>query len=311
MQISSGNHPLAFRQPSFPVLLCSWLLALDSGSLQTWAQVSQTTPAPALASAAPTLPASVDLRPAFEKWHLARRVQGKRGTCSVFTLTGALEFAAANKLHRGQRFSVEFLNWAANKIITENADGGFFSDLWSGFATYGICLDQTMPYRTEFDPTLTPTADVLGEAKSQVALGLRHHWIKEWDVKTGLTDAQFLSIKGTLNQGWPVCGGFRWPKQPKWTDGCLGMCPAEAVFDGHSVLIVGYRDDVTHPGGGVFLFRNTNNGGNDGSMPYEYANAYMNDAIWIDSDTPIHPASNTLTGSGLPPVFRGPLGAIA
>jgi C1A family cysteine protease len=61
------------------------------------------------------------------------------------------------------------------------------------------------------------------------------------------------------------------------------MCPANAVYDGHSILLVGYRDDANQPGGGVFLFRNTNNGGHDGSMPYIYAQAYVNDAVWIDS----------------------------
>jgi len=59
------------------------------------------------------------------------------------------------------------------------------------------------------------------------------------------------------------------------------MCPPEEVFDGHSVLLVGYRDDP--PGGGVFIFRNTNRGGRDGFMPYSYARAYMNDAVWIES----------------------------
>ena len=38
------------------------------------------------------------------------------------------------------------------------------------------------------------------------------------------------------------------------------------------------------PASGVFLFRNTKNGGHDGSMPYTYARAYVNDALWIDCD---------------------------
>jgi C1A family cysteine protease len=60
------------------------------------------------------------------------------------------------------------------------------------------------------------------------------------------------------------------------------MCPAEAVFDGHSVLLVGYRDEASQGGAGIFLFRNTANDGRDGSMPYTYARSYMNDAVWID-----------------------------
>lgn len=238
---------------------------------------------PASASTAQPLPASIDLRPTFDKWGLAQRTQGKRGTCSVFTVVGALEFAAANKQRHGERFSVEFLNWAANRVAGEDVDGGFFSDLWKAFATYGVCTEKAMPYRAEFDPSVAPSPEVLAEAKTRLALGLRHHWIKEWNVKTGLTDEQFVAIKRTLHQGWPVCVGCRWPKQPKWSDHVLQMCPADAVYDGHSVLLVGYREDVNQPGGGVFLFRNTNTGGHDGSMPYTYAQAYVNDAVWIGS----------------------------
>src|SRR5208282_2628901 len=266
---------------------------------------------PASAGAAPTLPASVDLRPAFDKGGLARRTQGKRNTCSVFTVAGALEYAAAIKQGRAERFSVEFLNWGANKIVGEDEDGAFFSDLWKAYATYGVCAEQAMPYRAAFDPALAPAPEVLAEAKTRLALGLRHHWIKEWNVKTGLTDDQLLAIKRTLSQGWPVCGGFRWPKQPKWSDDVLQMCPPDAVYDGHSILLVGYREETNQAGGGVFIFRNTNNGGRDGSMPYTYAQAYMNDAVWIDSDAPPPPAGPVSSQTVLPPAFRGPLGAIA
>ena len=114
-------------------------------------------------------------------------------------------------------------------------------------------------------------------------LGLRLHWIKPWNPNTGLTEEQFIAIKHVLNKQWPVCGGFRWPKEPvQWKNDVLEMPPPEGVFDGHSVLIVGYRDDPEQPGGGVFLFRNSNNNGRDGYMTYEYARAYTNDAVWVD-----------------------------
>ena len=51
--------------------------------------------------------------------------------------------------------------------------------------------------------------------------------------------------------------------------------------DGHSVLLVGFRDDTAQPGGGVFLIQNTSKGPRDGAMSYEYVRAYMNDAAWI------------------------------
>jgi hypothetical protein len=93
----------------------------------------------------------------------------------VFTVVGALEFAAARKQGHGERFSVEFLNWAANRIAGGDVDGGFFSDLWMAFASYGVCAEKTLPYRAEFDPSLTPSPEVLAEAKTRLALGLRHH----------------------------------------------------------------------------------------------------------------------------------------
>jgi hypothetical protein len=302
-------------KPSIVLTLALAFVSLSLRSADLFAA-----PAPASTNSLQLLPAAVDLRPAFEKWGLGQRRQGKRGTCSVFTITGALEFAAAKQQQHGQRFSVEFLNWAGSQVIGRPKDGGFFSDLWKGFTAYGICLEKELPYRSEFDPALAPPAEVLAEAKAPLSLGLRHHWIKEWNVKTGLTDGHFQGIKNTLHNGWPVCGGFRWPKQPKWTESVLQMCSADEVFDGHSVLIVGYRDDASQPGGGVFLFRNTNNGGREGYMPYTYTRTYMNDAVWIESDAPKHPPGSAggsagetppASESALPSIFRGSLGAIA
>ena len=48
------------------------------------------------------------------------------------------------------------------------------------------------------------------------------------------------------------------------------------------MLLVGYRDDAREPGGGVFVIRNSSGPLRGGMLTYEYAKAYMNDAIWID-----------------------------
>jgi hypothetical protein len=146
-----------------------------------------------------------------------------------------------------------------------------------------------MPYQPAFLTNQSPSAAALANAKMRLTLGLRLHWIKEWNVNTGLTDEQCTAIKRTLEAGWPVCGGFRWPKKEQWENGVLQMCPADAVRDGHSVLLVGYRDEPAQPGGGVFVFRNTSKEGRDGAMPYGYAQLYQNDAVWIDFQNPIKP----------------------
>jgi hypothetical protein len=218
-----------------------------------------------------------------------------------------LEFAVAKRQGHTPRLSIEFLNWAADKVRGDAADGGFFSDLWNGFAAYGICDDSDMPYELKRDPKRLPSAAAMADAKTRLALGLRLHWIKEWDVKTGLSAAHVNDIKHTLALGWPVCGGLRWPKQEKWVANVLQMCPSDAVYDGHSVLLVGYREDPAQPGGGVFLFRNTSGSGQDGAMPYAYAREYMNDAVWVD-----HAQRHEARAAAPTPVplFGDPLGAL-
>ncbi|MBI5383745.1 MAG: C1 family peptidase [Verrucomicrobia bacterium] len=246
---------------------------------------------------------AVDLRPDFQSYHLAPRRQGARPTCSAFTVAGALEFAAAKRQGHGTRLSIEFLNWSANEVCRDKEDGGFFSDLWKGFAAHGICVEEAMPYQPKFEPARPPSAEAVANAKTRLALGLQLHWIKEWNVNTGLTDEHVAGIKRTLAQGWPVCGGFRWPRNAKWEDGVLQMCPSNTVYDGHSVLLVGYRDDDAQPGGGVFIFRNTSGDGRDGFMPYVYARAYMNDAAWVGFE--MKPKAH-LESSSLRPVFSDP-----
>jgi hypothetical protein len=201
----------------------------------------------------------------------------------VFTVTAALEYAVAARQGHGTRLSVEFLNWAGHRAAGRSADGGFFSELWHGYEKYGICPEEEQPYQEQFDPALEPGAQALHHAERFRELGLKLHWIKEWDVHTGLTATQVTEIKAALAAGRPVCGGFRWPNKPAWHDGVLGMCGPADVFDGHSVLLVGYKDDPAQAGGGTFSIRNSGGDGSDGALPYDYAAAFMNDAAWIDA----------------------------
>lgn len=224
-------------------------------------------------------PPSADLRPLFAKYDLPNRRQGSRGTCSVFAVTGALEFALAVKQGHGTRLSVEFLNWASHKAANRTADGGFFSELWTGYKKSGICAEEDLPYSSHYDAALVPSPEAVHHARTTP--GLELHWIKEWNPHTGLAESQHAEIKSTIARGWPVMGGFRWPKRAHWRDGVLQMCPPEDVFDGHSVLLVGYREDTAQPGGGVFIIRNSGGDGSDGYLPYAFAAQYMNDAAYI------------------------------
>jgi hypothetical protein len=266
---------------------------------------------------------TVDLRPSLEKWGLVARVQGSRNTCSVFVVTEALECALAAKQKQGTRLSVEFLNWAKNKATNSAEDGAFFSELWKGFEACGVCTEAEMPYRDQYDPAHTPGEKAIALAQKNRSLGMKLHWIKEWDPNKGVSEQQLAEIKKTLRRGWPVGGGFLWPHAERFENDALQAPPREGVYDGHSVLLVGYRDDEKQPGGGVFLIRNTSGNSRDHLMTYDYALHYMNDAIWIDYDgakpadvasTAAPQASNKAAGSAAAPadsLFRDPLGALA
>jgi len=231
---------------------------------------------------------SVDLRPFFDEWGVRARSQGTRGTCSVFAVTAAIEYALGKSGQPENCLSVEFLNWASNQTVGKARDGSFFSDLWDGFESYGVCDEAEMPHGNKFDPDRRPTPVALKHAKQIHETKLALHWIKPWDPNRGLNEKQFAAVKATLQAGWPVCGGFLWPKQAKWSDSVLQWAPRAGVRDGHSVLLHGFRDDPTQPGGGVFLIRNSSKGPRHGAMSYEYVRAYMNDAVWVECQ----PAAN-------------------
>jgi hypothetical protein len=234
------------------------------------------------------LPKSVDLRPFFDGWGLSTRYQGERNTCSIFVVAQAVEYALASEGHAPTPLSIEFLNWAGNRAGKEEDDGACFSELWKGFEAHGACPEAEMPYHEYFEETNQPSQDAIAHAAKLRESGLQLHWIKDWDPKKGINDEQLIEIKRTLAKGWPVGGGFLWPEGRKkfklieWHNGVLKMVPRSEVVDGHSVLLVGYRDDARQPGGGVFFIRNTAGPIRGGMLSYEYAKAYMNDAIWVD-----------------------------
>jgi hypothetical protein len=289
-------------------LLILGIAASVSSAAYAQSNPSKTTTPPAAITAIAAIPATVDLRPRFAEAGLEVRAQGGRNTCSVFAVAGALEFALARRDRTGTRLSVEFLNWASNAVTGEQDDGSFFSDLWKGYEAYGVCDERDEPYREKFDPQFRPGEDVLKIAAERKTAGLCLHWIKPWNVATGLAAGEFDEIKRVLAGGWPVCGGLRWPKQERWTEGVLDMAPPEGVFDGHSVLLAGYRDDAALPGGGVFLIRNSGKGPRDAGLSYEIARAYMNDAAWIECE-PARPKSGE--AAARPPGSAGDVSAAA
>jgi C1A family cysteine protease len=238
------------------------------------------------ATAAPrALPRAVDLRPRFAAFGLTAQTQGARGTCSVFAMTGVLEFEYARGGAKGLRLSAEFLNWASHQTNGRDTDGSFFSDALKGLEMRGVCEERLLPYQAKFAADLAPSPAALADAATRRDVSAR--WIKRWNVKTGLTEHMLKRLKRSLADGHPVAMGMRWPKHEQYTKGGVLVVPKSAadVFDGHSIILVGYADDAAQPGGGTFIFRN-HAGPNwrqrgHARLPYAYVQAYGNDALGL------------------------------
>ena len=228
-----------------------------------------------------------DLRPQFAEYGITIKDQGERPTCSVHTMIGLYEFEYAHTMGRRDPLSVEYLNWACNRVDSADYDGTMFSSAVDAVARYGICADDYMPYATRFSAKAEPSEAAKRDAASRKR-GTAH-WIKDWDPGTGLTAGHLRAIKRELDREHPVAIGFRWPRSKvvnKYlADGTLVMQPADSVVDGHSVLIVGYKDDASYPGGGYLIFKNSYaeafGDKGYGKIPYEYAGAYGNDAVTV------------------------------
>jgi hypothetical protein len=229
-------------------------------------------------------PAAVDLVPEFGKLGLTPLAQGDRDVCSLFAITALAEFESGrHKSKSTGRLSEEFLIWAANKATGRSGDQAMFYEAVHGLETLGICQAGLMPYSPTATPRREPTSKALANAR-ELAGRWRVHWLRRWNVARPLDDPELKGIKDALASGHPVACGLRWPKSLK-SDVLRAVPSPQDVFDGHSIVLVGYNDNPGRNGGGMFVFRNSAGPGwgnmGYGRMSYAYARAYANDALWL------------------------------
>ncbi len=187
----------------------------------------------------------------------------------------------------GLNLSVEYINWAANQIEGNTTDGSFFGPLVRGLEQEGICEESYMPYGASYSPGAPPipTSDAMNDAA--VRKNYYIAWVKHWNVNTGMSQDQLDAMKDLLDRGHPVAVGSRWLYSPVFSlDHVLQVPAAHEVFDGHSVVVVGYDDDSGYPGGGFFIIRNSKGplweDSGHAKIPYEYYALYGNDAVALD-----------------------------
>ncbi len=232
------------------------------------------------------LPSKADLTVEFTRLGLIPQSQGA-DTCSLHAVASLAEFELAENDPRPKRErSTEFLIWAARKATGKDHDQAMFYEAVCGLNRFGICREAFMPEIAQGHARHPPSKAALADAK-EASNRWQAHWIKRWDLKRPLDDAQVHAIKAALARGHPVACGLRWPKVLKGCD-VIQVPPPSGVEDGHSVALAGYDDSGNN--GGVFLFRNSwgPKWGRSGygSISYAYTRAYANDALWLELGPP-------------------------
>ncbi len=232
----------------------------------------------------------VDLRPTIQSLGLSVRDQGARGTCSVFTMTFVLEYAYDTRLNSGlSDLSEEYLNYVTNLVSGNTGDGDYFDKLDAGYQAWGIIPEASEPYQA------TEVASIPQSLLDAGRLWTRFEadFVKPWDNTHGASQNQLDRAIAYLDANAPVAFGGWWPTSSAWGTTTVGGInvmnvpplsqKATAVFDGHSVPLVGYRKDSAFAGGGYFVFRNSWGAGwGDGGygyMPFEYVLDYANDLV--------------------------------
>lgn len=223
----------------------------------------------------------VDLTHLWNEAGLAVMPQGHRPACSAFAMAHALQYALAMRRGTAIQLSPEFLNWAKNQVLDAKEDGGRFDQLWSGFLAYGACTYDRAPYREDYNPAWSPSDEALRQAREIRDEGLELTWIKQWDPTRGLERREFRMVMDALAHGTPVLLGARWPKALSSDEGEVRWVPCDEVFDGHSLVLIGYDIDRSAEGGGRFLALDSGPQGPLVRLSFRFVRSYANDAAWI------------------------------
>jgi hypothetical protein len=191
--------------------------------------------------------------------------------------------------------SEEFTCWAARKASGKSRQQAMFFELTAGVEKLGACTSVLMPYTQSWNPNEQPSAEALKQSMVYRDRW-RPHWIRRWAYEPRVSEQEMEQMKRAIADEHPLAIGMRWPNSNSPKD-LLKPPAAKEVFDGHCVTLVGYEDNASKPGGGVFILRDSDGPqwGNGGYTPvsYAYVRQYANDIFWMQycpphSEKPLH-----------------------
>ena len=234
-------------------------------------------------------PAEIDLIPQMTMI----KNQGNRGTCVAFASVAVREFLAGSK----PDLSEQYLYWWCDGHDPVPEEPGTTVEMgFTGLAQDGVCLESTWRYNSnpiEGNEGQGPPPAKAVEEASEYKLGslidLDENSIQE--LKTCLEGSEDFP-------GRPIA--FSVPVYNSWLrsmavqlSGQITMpLPGEASVGGHAMVIVGYQDDASVPGGGFFIIRNSwgkawgqnsDYGSGYGTIPFKYISQYCWEAFTGDA----------------------------
>lgn len=208
----------------------------------------------ALGLAAPALSAEpeVDLRPRYFELGLYTKDQGRRPSCAVFAVLGALEFHYSLAEGKAALLSEEFLIGAARRINPDQEEFNGFSigEVVAAIERYGVVRADAMPNNLGGPPGEW----VMSPEVREEALGRRKVRIRR---AAGSKGEKIEAILRELKNGYPVAISLAWP--PEGVVARVHTLRDQPVQEGagHAVTVVGYQPASNDPDERLFLFRNS------------------------------------------------------
>jgi len=246
----------------------------------------------------PQIEFEVDLRPKFKELGIGIRSQGRRPSCAIHAIVGALEFLEGRRTGKAENLSEPYLYWATLKTLgrydqfdswdsetSADSDAGFhLQEVFQALRAYGVPNAEESEGLDSFGKSgdlEKPSEEIIQKARSRSE-------IRAFAVPGRDKSILLGNIVHALNAGEPVVVGMGWPlyRAIRKTAYLDGQTPRENY--GHAVTLVGYRSPSRRLEDITFVFKNSWGvrwgAGGYGYVRYNYISQHLFSAFVMESN---------------------------
>lgn len=226
--------------------------------------------------------------------------QGSVGSCTAFSSVAMMEYVyKKNGISIPDDLLSELFLYYNTRVLIENTSaysdsGAFLRDTLKAMVKYGICLEKTFPYSSNY--SLKPNQTSYNE-------GLNYQVVKYANIPTSNPRTALNDLKALLQSGNVFIGGVYCYQN--FFDGVNGNIPLPKgrIIGGHAICFVGYDDKKS-----VFKFKNSwGKGWGDkgyGYLPYQYLISGNMTDLWTVYGEEYNNKLIGSSGSVIPPSLR-------